>query len=398
MKISREALQTYFEKPLPSVAEIADAFTFHAFEIDSVEDETLDVKVLPNRAADCNTEHGLARELSAILDISLKNVEDAGASDAPAISVSLARINGILGSDFSLAEVKDVFRRLRFVIEEEGDALVVTPPIERKDITIPEDIAEEVGRIIGYDKIQATELPPPNVGRTTSNMLDQARFRGIERMKDQLVEQGYTEVSTQSFAKKGDVYLANPLDKTKPALRTSLEENLKEALERAKQYAPLVLAPGENPKLFEVGTVFPKSGEYMELRMTERVEAWGDSAVTSDNLSVAKLEDYGKDYEPKRYTLGAYKSFSLYPFITRDIALWIPTDKDEGFTKSLIRDNAGELLVRLDKFDEFEKDGRVSYAFRLVFQSSERTLTDDEVNPIMAGITGLLASSGYEVR
>ena len=54
MKISRASLQKYFEKPLPSIAEIADAYTFHAFEIDSIEGEVLDVKVLPNRAAPCN--------------------------------------------------------------------------------------------------------------------------------------------------------------------------------------------------------------------------------------------------------------------------------------------------------------------------------------------------------
>ena len=37
MKISREWLQTYFEKPLPKAEALADALTFHAFEIESVE-------------------------------------------------------------------------------------------------------------------------------------------------------------------------------------------------------------------------------------------------------------------------------------------------------------------------------------------------------------------------
>ena len=48
-------------------------------------------------------------------------------------------------------------------------------------------------------------------------------------MKDQLVLKGFIELSTQSFAKKGDIILANPLDKTKPALRVNLEDNLREA-------------------------------------------------------------------------------------------------------------------------------------------------------------------------
>ena len=215
-------------------------------------------------------------------------------------------------------------------------------------------------------------------------------YRGIERL-DQLVEQGFIEVSTQSFAKNGDIILANPLDKTKPALRTSLEENLHNALDRAKQYAPLVLPPKQPVKLFEVGTVFPEEGEYLELRMTERVKEWGDAVGVSDNLSVAKLEDYGKDYMPVQYTLGAYKQFSVYPFITRDIALWVPSGTEVSVIESIIRENAGEFLVRLDQFDHFEKEGRVSYAFRLVFQSMERTLTDEEVGIIMANITAGLS-------
>ena len=391
MKISRNDLQKYFENPLPSTSVIADAFTFHCFEIEEVEGDVLDIKVLTNRTADCNSEAGIAAELSAILDMSLKNISPDGFSEKT-VEVSLQRINAILGSNFLEKEVEDVFRRLRFAVKKDGEIFHVSAPIPRTDIVIPEDVAEEVGRILGYDHVEAMDLPP------LSEMPDQARYRGIERMKDQLVEQGFIEVSTQSFAKNGDVYLANPLDKTKPALRTSLEENLQDAIERAKQYVPLVLPPKQPVQLFEVGTVFPREGEYLELRMTERVKEWGDVAGTSDNLSVAKLEEYGKEYIPKRYTLGTYKPFSIYPFITRDIALWVPSGTEVSIIENVIRENAGELLVRLDQFDYFEKEGRVSYAFRLVFQSLERTLTDDEANGIMEKITSALAAKDYEVR
>src|SRR3989344_4134685 len=72
MKISLKWLQTYFDAPLPKAEEIADAYTFHAFEIEESEGDMMDVKVLPNRAADCLCHRGLAKELSAILDIPLK--------------------------------------------------------------------------------------------------------------------------------------------------------------------------------------------------------------------------------------------------------------------------------------------------------------------------------------
>ena len=78
MKISREWLQTYFEKPLPSAEELARALTFHAFEIESIDPSTplgagndyvLDVKVTPNRGHDCLSYRGIAKETSAILNI-----------------------------------------------------------------------------------------------------------------------------------------------------------------------------------------------------------------------------------------------------------------------------------------------------------------------------------------
>jgi phenylalanyl-tRNA synthetase beta subunit len=113
---------------------------------------------------------------------------------------------------------------------------------------------------------------------------------------------------------------------------------------------------------------------------------------------VAKLEDYGRDYVPARHELGVYKPFSMYPFIARDIAFWAPVDTDVRLTKSNILENAGEILVRLDQFDRFEKEGRVSYAFRLIFQSLERTLTDEEVNAVMEKVSAALRAKGYEVR
>lgn len=308
------------------------------------------------------------------------------------ITVTRTKINAVLGSDFSLGDISSALARLGLPATVTGEVFVVTPPFERTDLTLPEDIAEEVGRTIGYDGLAAKALAPLETAP------DQERFQGMERMKDQLVERGFVEVSTQSFVKKGVVVLANPLDKARPALRTSLEETLSDALAKAKQYAPLLLSPGVKPKLFEVGTVFPKEGEHVELRMSERVEAWGDAVGTVDNLSLAKLEEYGRTYVPKRYELGVYQPFSLYPFVLRDIAAWTPPVVNvEEFLK-IIRETCGPLLVRADLVDRFQKDSRTSLAARLVFQSFERTLTDEEVNGIMVALTDHFSSIGYSVR
>ncbi len=390
MKISRTELQKYFAVPLPHNDILADAFTFHAFEIDGIENDIFDIKVLPNRTHDCNSAEGLSRMLSAILDKPLKN--KIPFKESRTLAVSLIRINAILGTSFSTEEIVDVFRRLDIPSEVKGDILTLHISDSRPDLLLPEDVAEEVGCILGYDRVPATELP------NIKTDLNQTHWHGIERIKDELTEQGFTEVSTQSFAKKGEVYLANPMDKTKPALRTTLETNVQEALTQAKRYAPLVLVPGEKPKLFEVGTVFPKDNEHVELRTTEKVTLWNGAQGSVDNLSVTEVDEYGKNYTPKLSNLNTFTPFSHYPFISRDIALWVPVDTAESTVEKIICENAGELCNRIDQFDHFEKEGRVSLAFRLVFQSMEKTLTDKEVNSIMEKISEALVSIGYEVR
>ncbi|MHB8651708.1 MAG: phenylalanine--tRNA ligase subunit beta [Minisyncoccota bacterium] len=320
---------------------------------------------------------------------------------AAPVSTTLNRINEVLGAQVSKKEVEDVFKRLDFELSVHDDVFMVTPPFERRDIMIPEDVIEEVGRIVGYENLESRALPP------STTVADHARYQGIERMKDMLVEQGFTEVSTQSFSASGDIVLANPLDKTKPTLRTTLAENLDTALTQAKKYAPLLLGQNHEPKLFEVGTVFLKEGEHIELRMTERVVEWGESAGTVDNLSVANLEEYGKEYVPKRYKLDAYRPFSVYPFIVRDVAVFVPAQVSEEEVARVIRSAAGGLVARgPELFDRFEKKNKetgvvekISYAFRIVFQSMTRTLTDQDANEAMTRIKNALENqSDWNVR
>ncbi len=92
--------------------------------------------------------------------------------------------------------------------------------------------------------------------------------------------------------------------------------------------------------------------------------------------------------------------WSLFPFIARDVAVWVPEEVESSKVYKVIEENAGEMVVRgPELFDEFKKDGKVSYAFRMVFQSFERTLTDQEVNDIMTKITNKIKeNNGWQVR
>jgi phenylalanyl-tRNA synthetase beta subunit len=253
-------------------------------------------------------------------------------------------------------------------------------------------------------------------------------------VKDFLVERGFTEISTQTFSANGEVVLANPLDQTRPALRAGLTTNMTEALTRAAYAAPRVLGPVTEVKLFEIGTVFKKDAEHLSLvlgykqlsgkqsttLLTETIsdmeaeligvlsakptaQSSGEFQIIEAPLTDTNLETIGANYQPTKISLGAYKSFSVYPFALRDIAVWTPERTEESEVANVIISEAGEFLARLDLFDRFSKevDGeeRVSYAFRLVFESADRTLSDEDLNPLMEKVTNALnAQDGWQVR
>ncbi len=379
-----------------------------------------------NRPSPSLVAYGMRDILALILDIAggeLVGVRDEypNPTEILPVTISLTKLNGRLGSAFSSLEVRSAFDRLGFTYTEAEDSFTVLPPFERRDIIISEDLAEEVGRILGYDRIPNTELPG------VPSLPEQTQFRGIERIKDFLVERGFLEVSTPSFNTIGEIELENPLQQDRPWLRASLLPTLKEALAKAVPLAPRVIGTEPLVKIFEFGTAFTKEGEatlialavyavsgkggeealkeYIATIEQELLQTPGkahfslEATAAEILLSEQDLARLGEGYEPVRTAHDAFEAFSLYPFALRDIAVWTPAGTLEKTVENSIRTEAGVLLVRCDAFDAFEKDGRVSYAFRLVFESPEKTLSDTELTPVMEKITAALnATPGYVVR
>ena len=94
-----------------------------------------------------------------------------------------------------------------------------------------------------------------------------------------------------------------------------------------------------------------------------------------------------------------FVQWSQYPFVARDVAVWVPPNVTATAVVDILKAHIGDLVVRgPELFDSFEKDGKVSYAFRIVFQSYEKTLTDDAVNPVMETIYKALQEKGWEIR
>jgi phenylalanyl-tRNA synthetase beta subunit len=199
---------------------------------------------------------------------------------------------------------------------------------------------------------------------------------------------------TYAFRKKGDFEVARGAV-GKSALRTNLADGLTESYELNKQHAALLGL--DEVQIFEIGTVFPKTGEEIRVGIADKKgvrEASLADYLASENLT----SDHDNTYTATREG-NTFRMWSEYPYMTRDVAVWIPEGDDATTAPVIIKENGTDLLQGEPRlFDQFSKDGRTSYAYRMVFQSYERTLTDEEVNAIMERIHAEFKAKGWEVR
>lgn len=346
------------------------------------------------------------------------------------MKITAEEINQLLGSKMDKESLEEVLKRISFTHGTSGEEFTVTIPNERLDLRITQDLIEEIGRHYGYDKI-APALPTLHRRGVAHKRLYYAN-----KVRNLLVERGYSEVFTYSFAPKGEgeVEVLNPVGKDRPFMRSSLVPGIERALQANFYNAPLLELL--DIKVFEIGNVFALRGERTMLTlgaMGGTKKRWkalaeefrGTCAMISELFGVAEVivplagEQSGVievDFdaliqdlpEPTAYEELAhekqgmsYSTLSAYPFIVRDIAIFVPQEVTEAYIETLLKKEAGDLVVRFAQFDKFQKAGedRVSYAYRMVFQSFARTLTDDEINVIMERVTSACnAEKDWQVR
>ena len=349
------------------------------------------------------------------------------------VVMEISDVNRLFGIKLSSDEVEGIIKRFNWMYRKEGESFVVSVPFERLDMTIPEDVAADIGRIYGYDKIPS--VVPEALG--TTPVLNK-RFYYIDRIRQWLVEHGFSEIYTSVFSIAGKRQVLNKVDSDRPFLRSDIWPNLQEALERNYGNRDLLGIP--DVRLFEIGTVWTDDGEKTMLAvgtLGPKTTPPGSSFVAGlikefdlkvpQDIPMTPVVQLDLDSlivhapDPLSYqelpTLGdvKYKPFSRYPFIVRDVAFWAPLESKlptgqvndgsdiEAF-KKLIKEATGDLVVRIDLFDRFEKpasqggEGKISYGFRLIFQAADRTLTDETANADMLRLYDVLKGKGYEIR
>ncbi|HHV8950903.1 TPA: phenylalanine--tRNA ligase subunit beta [Staphylococcus aureus] len=178
------------------------------------------------------------------------------------IDITADKINRTIGFDLSQNDIVTIFNQLGFDTEINDDSITVQVPSRRKDITIKEDLIEEVARIYGYDDIPSTL---PVFEKVTSGQLTDRQYK-TRMVKEVLEGAGLDQAITYSLVSKEDatafamqqrqtIDLLMPMSEAHASLRQSLLPHLIEAASYN------VARKNKDVKLFEIGNVFFANGE-----------------------------------------------------------------------------------------------------------------------------------------
>jgi len=170
------------------------------------------------------------------------------------------------GIDISKEETLEIFKSLDFKISDLGNKLIVTPPTYRMDISMEEDLIEEVIRMTGYWKIPSDEVPKLQIVKD----ITPRNIYLSEKIRDILTVLGFDEILSLPLTRKGDnektnylewevVSTQNSVNEVYPDLRQTTAVGL---LNQLDEYLKKNL---EHIKIFEIGKVFGRqSGMYKE--------------------------------------------------------------------------------------------------------------------------------------
>ena len=358
------------------------------------------------------------------------------------INITVDDINSLLGITLDKTTITDIFKALSFNVVDNGLTLEVTVPSRRLDISIKEDLVEEVARIYGIDNIPG-KVPSLPLRRGSYN-----KFNRLIRTK--LVSLGLNETMTYTLIPKSEVHkytldefdevtLLDPMSDDRSTLRYSLLPSLMMVYDYNSK------RNNKDISIFEIGKSFFKheeygeeerlailmSGNYKDNLYKEKINFYhlkgimeelldslgynGRYSLNTDNLpselhpgSSANINLNGKNIgiigkvHPnitkediyvleinltllKSFRVGSlsFKEISKYPNIVHDVAFVVDNKVTNETLMKEIKKSCGKYLVDISLFDIYNIDKKTkSLAYNLVFNDPNTTLTDEVVMPI----------------
>ena len=363
--------------------------------------------------------------------------------DDKVIDITLENINNVLGTNIDVKTVISVFEKLGFTAQNKENLITVTVPTRRTDISIKEDLIEEVGRIYGINNIEG-KLPKLSIKQGSYD-------KTTRQIRNKLVDLGLNEVLTQIFLndevaqKYCDkdyeiVKLLDPLSVEKNALRYSLVPSLLKVYEynkgrNLKDITIFEMAKGFYKKDDEYGEdnklcILMTGDYYLELGNRKKVDFYVLKGIIEELLHflgfsnrysfvVNNIKEFlhpgvsatinvnGSDIGflgllhpsieknvyvaeinldkllKNRVSKLKYKEVSKYPKVVKDLAFIVEKNINSEDIVKVIKKSGGKTLTNIEVFDlytgENVKENEKSIAYSLTFEDMNKTLSDEEV-------------------
>ena len=364
-----------------------------------------------NRAAYLLNKYAGGEILSGIVGFNDADTDD------KEIEISAKKINDVLGMEVSISEIKDIFNRLGFTCREKDGVFNVNVPSRRLDISIKEDLIEEVGRMHGYDNMTG-KLPvlPIKMGKPLP------KNKYIKDIKNRLYSLGLNEVITYSLVNKEDIELfkdrpfeyikvASPLTEDRSIMRYSLIPSLLKVADYNISRNIKNLCIFETSKIYYIEESYKEVNKLAILMTGNYIDnTWNNRIVIDfytikgvlenlfDYLGLIKRYKLSTDNLPTSYHPGVsasilvdgnvvgyigkphpnvnskdiyvceldldklfdiqiksikYKEVPKYPSIIKDMAFVLDNDINVGDVMSTIYKKGGKVVSNVDVFDVF---------------------------------------------
>lgn len=389
----------------------------------------------------CLLEKNVKCKIDSIFDV---NKEE---TTSKLIEFDTNLVKRLLGVEIKNSDIITYLDLLEIKTEVKGDVIICTIPYFRTDLVIQEDIVEEIGRLYGFCNLNPTPILAPNtIGRKSKKRILEDKIKNILLNLGLYEITTYSFIGGSIIKKskmntQNTVKILNPLGEEFSIMRKYLIPNIIEVLSKNLNYK------NEDLLVYELGNTFHTVENYEVPLEKKRlvIGSYGkydfyyikDVIINLFNVLNIKNIEFIKnnciDYfhpgvcadilangekvgEIGQISYDVCKNFSIkknifvceidiekirdkvslikiyepiikYPAVKRDLAIIVDKDIDSGRIEKIFKNNSNNLLKNIELFDIYTGNqinkGKKSMAYKLTFQSKEKTLVDEDINSLI---------------